>query len=305
MPTDLSHSKSAARSALRAMAPCRLHRPVFFVPGWTDQGCLCWLEPDVESGLDRRPGWEYTIDDWVRRVVEPTDAGNVRFLRLVHDDRQCLIERFVSGARKGKIKRVCWDGDSSASFENFFQFAELLKAKIRATGSTAYDLVGHSMGGLDCIAALTLDATVDPEPEVQRWITSPPLEGSHRLITVATPFRGSPGGWLTKHTKLDELAMRQWSPAIRRQAEAMSPDSPFIRIMTAPARQQRLVARLSGGVHTFGSRNDIAVPDANRLIDGATNHPAAAFQLARHSQRMGIPQDPRLALSLFQILTSG
>ncbi len=276
---------------------------MFFVPGWTDQGCVCWVEPYVEGGADRRLGWEYTMTDWVETVVEPIDRDKVYFVQLVEESSQLSIDRYASGARQGKIRHVRWDHDSSASYENFFQFAELLKRKIRQTGLAEYDLVGHSMGGLDIIAAAGLDRRVDQEPEVQRFVTSEPLENVRTIVTVATPFRGSPGASVVQRTKLDEIMQPNWSDGIRRQAEAMSPDSPFIRIITEPQRQRRLVERVKGRVHTFGSRNDLTTPDQARMIDGAINHPAGDLTMARHSASMGVTQDPRVILALFRLLS--
>lgn len=304
MPSALSLMKTEARNQLRKMAPLRLKRPVFLVSGWTDQACLCWTEPYTEGGGARRLGWEYTIQDWAGKIVDPADHGKVVFIKNVEDENNLQIKRFISGPRKGKIRAATWGGDATGKYENFFQFSELLKSKIRATGSGEYDLIGHSMGGLDIIAAVLLDRQVDQEPEVQRFIKTPPLEGTHHIITVSTPFRGSPAAGLVKNTRVDEIFMPNWSQGIRKQSEAMAPDSSFIKIITHSERQRRLIPKVSGSVHTFGSQNDRAVPDSCRMIDGANNHLAADFGLAQHSQRMGIPQDPRTALGIFRILTS-
>jgi len=304
MPTAVSLEKTAARERLRGLVPLQLRRPVFFVPGWTDQGCLCWTEPYVEGGADRLPGWEYTIQDWVQAIVAPVDRRKVHFVKLVKDEANLIIERYPTGSRKDKIKTVTWEADPTYHYENFFQFAELLKAKIHATGATAYDLVGHSMGGLDSIAAVLLDRTQDVEPAVQDFIETEPLDGVHRLITVATPFRGSPAARLVKRTQIDEWFRPAWSEGIRKQAEAMAPppDSVFIDLITQPHRQRRLLQRVPGGVYTMGSRNDPVVPNARRRIKDAHNYPGGRFRLARHSMILGITQDPRLALALFQIL---
>ena len=160
------------------------------------------------------------------------------------------------------------------------------------------------MGGLDIIAATMLDSRLDHEPLVQRFLTTPPLEGAYRVITVATPFQGSPPARLVERTQLDEWFRPAWSPEIRKQAEAMSPTSDFIRLINQPDRQRRLVARVPGGVHTFGSRNDLLVPDTHRMIEGAINHPAELFGLDRHSMILGITQDPRLALELFRLFAA-
>ena len=302
MPSALSLSKTRARTSLRKMMPLKLEYDVFFIPGWTDQGCLAWIEPYTEGGTSRRLGWEYTIRDWAEKILDAPSQQKIHFVKLLKNEEYFHIERFQSGPREGKVRFCNWEQDETYSYENFFQFAELLKETIRASRCTRFDLVGHSMGGLDIAAALTLDPNIDSEPEVKHFIKTSPLSGARNIITFSTPFRGSPGGWLVRNTKLDEIFMRSWSKGIRSQAEAMSPDSPFIKIITNPQRQKRLVKNISGVVYTFGSDNDKAVPSANRMIDGAINYPPADFSLAQHSQRMGIPQDPRTALELFRIL---
>lgn len=302
--TGVSLQKTEAREQLRKKKRLRLNRPVFFVPGWTDQGGLCWTEPYTEGGAERSAGWEYTIQDWIEKVVEPADRANARFVKLVADEQNFTLTRFVSGPRRGRVKSATWEPDPTSRYEHFFQFAELLKAHVRAAGVAEYDLVGHSMGGLDIIAATMLDHRLDDEPLVRRFMTTAPLEGVRRIITVATPFQGSPPARVVERTQLDEWFRPAWSPEIRKQAEAMSPQSDFIRIIVQPDRQRRLVARVPGGVHTFGSRNDLLVPDEHRMIEGATNHPAELFALARHSMILGITQDPRLALRLFDLLAA-
>ncbi len=118
------------------------------------------------------------------------------------------------------------------------------------------------------------------------------------MITVATPFRGSPGGWVALHTQLGDWLMEGQPLGIRAQAEATSPDAPCVQAITDPARQLRLTQHVQ--VYTFAGDKDLVVPDPSRMIDGAQNHPA--LSLVNHSQRLGITQDPRLALELFRIM---
>ena len=140
MPTDVSLQKTEAREQLRQSGRLRLKRPVFFVPDWTDQGCLCWTEPYTEGGADRRPGWEYTIQDWVEELVEPADRAHVHFVKLVVNEQHFTLTRFASGPRQGKVKSATWEPDPTSGYEHFFQFGELLKAHVRATG-------GHRVRG--------------------------------------------------------------------------------------------------------------------------------------------------------------
>src|SRR3989339_1095505 len=146
MPSELSRKKSELRDKLRYFEKNKilLKRDIFFVPGWTDQACLCWTEPPTESGKDRRKGWEYTMQDWEYIVKNPE---RMHYLQLVENDNALAITR---DERSGKIKKVEFASDPSYNYTNFFQFAELIKTKIREelkkTNSTEFDLVGHSMG---------------------------------------------------------------------------------------------------------------------------------------------------------------
>ncbi|MBI1883778.1 MAG: hypothetical protein HYS08_06190, partial [Chlamydiae bacterium] len=234
MPRRISQEKTKARHNLRAMAPLKLHRPIFFVPGWTDQAATCWLEPYTEHGTRRRKDWEYTLSDWTNKIIPEEDQNKIHIIKLIKNEKNLKLDRCKTGPQKGKLKCTNWEKDETSQYTNFYQFAELLKEKIREKNHKEYDLVGHSMGGLDILAAAMLDPKEDTEPEVQEHIKTEPLQGIQHIITVATPFRGTPGGWIVKHTYLDELLMKNWTDAIRQQAEAMSTDSPYIRTLNHP-----------------------------------------------------------------------
>lgn len=301
MPVELSGKRSEARDKLKTFVQkkIRLNRHVFFIPGWTDQSNVCWTYPYTETGRNRRPGWEYTVKDWDYIFENPE---MMHFLKLVMEDKNLVVE----WSRSGKVKTLHFDNDPSFGFTNFFQFAELVKYKIREitnNESIPFDLVGHSMGGLDAIAATVLDASKDNYPEVGGFIKTPPLEKVGLLVTVATPYKGSEASNLVKYTRIDELFKKEWSDGFRKQCEAMATDSPFIRIINQPDIKERLLKKVRIGVHTFSSRNDGAVGPGFAHIDGAENH--AYLELDCHSSRMGITQDPRLHYQLFSLLMKG
>lgn len=199
MPTELSLKKTEVRQNLRKFKDkkIKLKRDVFFVLGWTDQACICWTEPYMESGVDRRAGWEYTVKDWEYILENPE---RMHYLQLVENDNAIKIIR----NKEGKIKKVEFNYDPTYSYANFFQFAELVKSKIRATDVKEFDLVGHSMGGLDIISAVALDNKLDAYQQVKDFIKTDSLEGVGLLITVATPYKGSVPADLVKNTKIAE-----------------------------------------------------------------------------------------------------
>jgi pimeloyl-ACP methyl ester carboxylesterase len=292
MPTELSLKKTEIRNKLRKFK-IRLERDVFFVPGWSDQGCICWTEPYMESGVDRRAGWEYTVKDWEYIVENPE---KMHYLRLVENEDSITIKR----NKEGKIKKVEFQSDQSYNYTNFFQFAELVKRKIRAIGAKQIDLVGHSMGGLDIISAVALDRKLDDYKQVKDFITTDPLNGVGLLITVATPYKGSIPADLVKNTKIDEWFGPKWSEGIGKQCENLAHTSEFISIINRKEIRERLFKKAKIGVYTFLAGNDRAVRPSDAFIEGANNR--KPFQLVSHSQKMGITQDPRMHYELFKLL---
>jgi len=292
MPTELSLKKTECRNKLRQLK-IKLERDIFFVAGWTDQACLSWTEPYMESGVDRRTGWEYTIKDWEHIVENPE---KMHYIKLVENDSAINIVK----NKDGKVRKVEFTSDSSYRYTNFFQFAELVKSKIRETGAKEFDLVGHSMGGLDIISAVTMDRKLDDYPEVKDFIKTDPLEGLGLLVTVATPYKGSVPADLVKNTKIDEWFKKEWPDGIREQCNNLAHSSEFIHIINQKQIRERLLKKAKIGVHTFSGGNDDAVSSDDAFINDAQNH--APFYLARHSGRMGITQDHRMHFELFSLL---
>lgn len=300
-PARVRDEKDKARAKLRKFKDneIRLERDVFFIPGWTDQACICWTEPYTEAGEDRSPNWEYTIKDWEYIVENPE---NMHYLQLVEDNNAIEVIR----NKKGKIRKVEFESDPTYNYTNFFQFAELVKSKIREvikkTGTKEFDLIGHSMGGLDAIAAVAIDPESDKDEKdlIKEFIKTKPLEGVGLLITVATPYKGSSPAHLAKHSKLDEIFRPKWTKGIREQCNNMAFDSEFIKIINQPVVRERLLKKSRIAVHTFSGGNDRAVRPDHARIEGAENH--KPFELVSHSQRMGITQDPRLHLKVLELL---
>ena len=248
----------------------------------------------MESGVDKRMGWEYTVKDWEYIFENPE---KLHYLRLMENDQAINITR----DNQGKIKNITFDSDSTYDYTNFFQFAELIKTKIRATGVNEVDLVGHSMGGLDIISAVALDRE-DDYPEVKGFIKTDPLNGVGLVVTVATPYKGSGPANLVKYTPLDEIFRSEWSDGVRKQCENMAYDSAFIKIINQNEIRTKLLKNAKIGVYTFSGKNDGAVTSQDAFIEDTNNH--APFELVMHSQRMGITQDPRLHFALFSLFMS-
>ena len=123
MTTEQNNQRKNAADRLEELAKNKLElkRPVFFIPGWTDESCVCWMSPYLSRGM--------CMKEWVPRIIKNPDLVN-----------------YVSFSNK-----------ESESCKSFFDFGDILKEKIwgRIGKKTDFDSVGHSMGGLDAVAAIT------------------------------------------------------------------------------------------------------------------------------------------------------
>ena len=45
-----------------------LKRPVFFIPGWTDEACVCWKTPYLKGGT--------CIKEWTPKVIKNSELVN-------------------------------------------------------------------------------------------------------------------------------------------------------------------------------------------------------------------------------------
>jgi len=122
-----------------------LERPVFFVPGWTDESCQCWTADEENK-------------DSVKTCLEGM-CSNFNFAHFVNFEEE------------------------SDSCDSFLDFGVFLKQKIEKLigDKQDFDILGHSMGGLDTRAAV---------------IQESPLLNINKCITVATPHWGDNFGWI-------------------------------------------------------------------------------------------------------------
>ena len=285
------------RIELRSFQKFNLKRDLFFVHGWSDEANACWTYPYTETGEDRDPNWEYTIKDWADKLVINKDE-KVHYIKLLRDEK-CAV---ISYDKKGTVQ-LDIGKDETYYYKNFFQFADLLKYKISIQKTTPeIDIVCHSMGGLDSVAAIA----VDKESDKTGAIYSPYLKGVNLLITVATPHQGSPAAKYSD-TKLAEVLLRK-SKYIRTQGANMYPDSPFMRMVNDINTRNKLLDRINF-LHMFGGGNDIVVPESSYKIKtddlekkNFVIHPV--IHNASHSQVEGITQLPETTLAIFKILVS-
>jgi hypothetical protein len=151
MPKTPAELRMEAEGWLRDLRvhPRPLNRHLFLVPGITDElaGCWRWI---VDRGRLLVPNW----DSYVTVVT----FDDLRALGAVHPSADFVdLGAYVHD----RVLEVC--GPSG-------------------TSSAQFDVVCHSMGGLDAFAALV--------PLLGRYPDATPLPTARYLITLDTPWRG-------------------------------------------------------------------------------------------------------------------
>ncbi len=259
--------------------PLTLRRRVYFVPGFTDEyGRSCWGE-----------------------------AGSSALCLASQLPEVCTnpeLATFVDFKAGGAPPR----------YENFIRFgADLarLVAQDRAGaapagGAAEVDIVCHSMGGLDTLAAIAL---LDDYPE----LGAPLLAGVRNVITFDTPFLGFAAASNPLFAKLKRM-QRPDEPWLTSQLLAMETDS--LRIAeVAQARDQFLsrvqafwprgadnAAGLLEVPHesaSFGEREDFAPSNQAHYRE------YRPWDDTSHSGAKGLTRDPRAIVETLEILTAG
>ena len=177
----------------------RLKYPVFFVPGWTDEICSVWKEPY---------GGKQCIKQWLSEVAINPDLA--QYIPFIEETSRC---------------------------KNFLDFGEVLKNKIwQSIGKNQmFDLVGHSMGGLDIRAAITQG--VDP------------LLNCRYCITVATPNCGDNFGgiqnFFAKHFRRLMQAIKNMPSHQIEQGKYLDPDYPPIKQLNSLENRKLFLRNVS------------------------------------------------------------
>jgi pimeloyl-ACP methyl ester carboxylesterase len=254
-----------------------LPRRVYFVPGFTDEaGLSCW-GGRAENAL--------CLAAELPEVC--TNPGLATFV----DFRQ---------------------GRAAPRYEDFLRFGAYLAALVAAdraaagaAGATAeVDLVCHSMGGLDALAAIAL---LDDHPE----LSVAPLAGVSRVITFDTPFLGFAAARNPLYGKLKRM-QRPDEPWLMSQLLAM--DTGAQRIAQAVRARDRFLGRVgafwprgadnTGGLMevphesaSFGEPGDFA-PALRARYRGYR-----AWEDTSHSGARGLTRDPRALVEVLEILT--
>ena len=261
--------KRAALKALEAMAaaPVALQRPVVFVPGWAGEDGVCWMRP--YDGLLKNHG---PIKAWIERCVRVPD-------------------------RDDWVHFVTFTQDESKACRSFLDFAPLLKARVRAAVGTSHplDLVCHSMGSLDAIAAIT------QAPD--------PLAGVVNLVAVGSPLQGIFYGKLVP--SIDELLPNHdWTSYQYEQVKRMNSSSVEMQLLNLLDTRRRLLDRIAHLYEIEGTQDMVVMRSAKLKREGLTTEEKRQITHrtvggAMHVDGAGITQDPRTAAMILQILATG
>jgi len=240
-----------------------LKRDVCFVPGWAGEDGQCWMEP-YDGALKGHAAMRW----WMERLVSSAGQQRVHFLTFSREESQARA--------------------------SFLEFAGLLKDKIHeVVGAKApVDLVCHSMGSLDAIAAIAQPPT--------------PLQQVATLVAVGSPLQGIFYGKLVK--PIDELLpFLRWEPHHYIQVRNLNAEAAPMRLINTLETRQRLLNRVSALYTLEGTQDAVVMRSARLRTDGLSailrrKITPRAIDGATHTGPAGITQDPRTARDIVSIL---
>jgi len=242
-----------------------LKRHVFFVPGWAGEEGKAWTGYDGKVLPGHGP-----VKSWIDRIVRNPDKVTY-------------------------ISYVDFSEAESRNSKSFLEFAELLKARVRAkvdSPGDSIDLIGHSMGGLDIVAAITQGRD--------------PLTNVEYCVTVASPLMGVAYARFVK--AVDRLLpWIQWQPYHYVQVRNMDHHCAAIAKTNSLENRVRLLERVGAFYQLEGTQDMTVMRNARLRTDGLAKSlrqkiTHLVIEGASHSGAAGITHDPRTILYLVSII---
>ena len=254
-----------------------LPRDVFFVPGWTGESCSAWLNSYSPENTSMRQWAERIIANW-----------------------------------QEKVHFLVFDKISSEKCRSFIDFGKILYEKIRScvnNDSSRFDLIGHSMGGLDISAAVIYGAI--------------PSDSVGKIMTLGSPFHGAEWGQMMKEVgRLSGLFLGVWvvirlalikmgyTPYHILQLKNMDPKGKMIKAFNTKENRIRLLNTIEKLYTFFGTDDDTVKESAlfngfdidKGLLDRKLQ--AVCIEGATHSGSLGLTQDPRVVLNIVKIISA-
>jgi len=235
-----------------------LRRPVFFIPGWTDEDCKCWAKGQ----------WgQLSIRQWFEDIV--ANSADSHFITFSDVTKDC---------------------------KSFLDFGEALKRKILDVigADHEFDIVGHSMGGLNTRAAIT---------------RGDPLLHTNKCLTVATPHQGDHLGGIQKFLRTSWLGkiIGTSTPYHIEQGKNLDPDYEPIKIINTDESRRLFLERINK-LYQFKGTRDFCVKGSaimkNNGIESLYEEKTEQIIVegADHTGKIGICQDPRTILTIVKVL---
>jgi pimeloyl-ACP methyl ester carboxylesterase len=213
----------------------------------------------------------------------------------LHAPAKAWVERiFPESEVQRLIRFVTFSLAESQACPSFREFGSVLKAKIRAVvpPGSPIDLVCHSMGSLDAMAAILQD----PDP----------LRPVVNLICAASPIQGIFYGLFVP--AVDALSpILNWQPYHYVQVRNMNSDAAPMRWLNALETRRRLLDRVRA-LWTMGGTQDMVVMRSAKFRTEGLSVPERrqvrhlAIAGAMHIGPAGITQDPRTVSAALRIV---
>ncbi|MBL7131737.1 MAG: hypothetical protein ISS45_10140 [Candidatus Omnitrophica bacterium] len=245
-----------------------LQYPVFFIPGWTGEDCAAWQElyPKIPKQYKK---YYLPAKYWIEKII-----GN-----------------------KESAHFITFTEEESESSPSFFELGRHLKRKLlNITNNRPFNLVGHSMGGLDIRSAIIDEGQ--------------PVLNVKNVITVGTPNNGTFMAGLLRFKSVLKLLRRFKkfkSHHITQGYNLYSGSEPIKKIN---ALENRL--KLLNGIekfYIFMGLRDGTVGGSPKLDKAGLQRELYEDRVkviqtssAEHSGKDGITQDPRLFLPTIKVL---
>lgn len=227
----------------------KLQRPVFFVPGWTDESCANWTASYKNSP---------PIKEWFEKI-----------------SNNCELVNYVT-----------FTEEESTHCNSFIDFGLILKNKVESVigCQKEFDIIGHSMGGLDIRVAIALHN----------------LNRTYNCITVATPHKG---------TELGDIGPKIMQYKTHHKIQCINLDPDHVPIQTINSQQNR--EKFLKGVkkfYQFAGTRDMAVARNAKIdkkgFDSMLCDKITTVEIGgvTHSAKDGITRDVRTVIAILNIL---
>jgi hypothetical protein len=255
-----------------------LARTLYLVPGLEDENASCWIGGDNSI-----------VDVWGPRVFSPWVVAKATE-RLAKPDVW----------KTANVRVIDFDQTERASFFDFRDaVVDAVVNEYPDDGSLVgeYDIVGHSMGGLDAFVSLVDGCSpAGPLPAGRR------IARAFNFVTMDTPYRGIPNV---------ETRVKLAADAKKDQTRALAPGSEQLGLVGAAAAD---IAGRAVRVTCYGvdSATQVEVTSGNLFADEGTFASVRAqsdyrfFQIpgASHSGPLGITHSTITIANLFFTLVT-